>query len=201
VVGGSNHTQIHFPSLIVGETDTDHSFTSPDARVNWSVTIPYSEIQQAICSESNSTTTCVYGNIPFVIRAYSDDGSGGINTLQSEAHYFDVNTSSILGFDQRTDGTFIGNIFGSVFGVSGKIGDMIWSLLLIMIATVGVTALLSRVTQSPQALGIVAVGTFIVGVGICTLAGWLPIWLVLVIIIICSGIIVQLFRGGISGGA
>jgi hypothetical protein len=198
VIGGTNNTQIRLPSLIVDEADVRHIFISPDARVNWSVTIPYSEIRQAICSESNSTTTCVYGHIPFIIESYSDSG---ILLLQSEPNYFAVNISSILGFDERTDGTIGGNIIGGLFNVSGKIGDMIMSLVLILLATISVTALLSKVTQSPQALGIIAVGTFIVGVGICTLAGWLPIWLLLVIVIICSGIIVQLFRGGISGGA
>lgn len=180
--------EIHFPSLILGEDAVNHNQSSSIEASNWSVTIPFSEIQQAICT--NNLSTCVYGNIPFSIRAYVN----GQGLIQTGGYMFDVNTSIL--FEQGmggSDGTALGQMMGRGFGISGVGGDMILAIAISMIFSIIVGALLQNNIILPVAVFV----SFMCGFA---LIGMLPIWIPILLIIICGALVTKVIAGGIGGG-
>lgn len=197
----TNSTWIRILSHIVGQDDVYINTTSPNTFSNWTVEVPYKNITQAICKEYTDHTSCGYGGITFEVGALINGVWVRRGSENGEWFSFDVNTSMLLSHENVGEsGSGICEALHICGGLSGKTFDMILAIFgTFCIMALGLV-IVSKFTESSQALGIVAIGSFILGIAIFTIIGWLPYWIILIILLLCAGIIVTMFRGTMTGG-
>lgn len=115
--------------------------------------------------------------------------------VSSITYYSDNVTARVVS------GSTAGQLIGNIFDVSGSVGDMMIALIVSISAMVLAVIGIANFTDNPMALGIVAIAVLISGIGIFTVAGYLPIWIILIIIILCSSIIAGMLKSSIGGGS
>jgi len=188
---------LFFDTGIVGLSPMLVNATSSVAKTNWSMVVPYSTLLNVICN-SQSPTLCNYGNKVFWIQSF--DLSGSLS-LQGSGNSWSVDQSKVCTFENRggssSSGTGIGQIIGDSIGLNGAVGDMILALIFSLLLTIG-TAMVMAMVGANNA--VVPVAVFIVCLGVFSVAGMLPIWIPLMLIIIVGYIIVtgvvKMFSGG-----
>jgi hypothetical protein len=188
-----------FDTGIVGLSPMLVNATSSIAKTSWTFTVPYSTLESVIC-DTSVPTLCNYGNKVFWIQAFDLDGN---ISLQSSGNSWSVDRTKTCTFEDRggatggNAGTGIGQIIGDSMGLSGAIGDMILALIFSLLLTIG-TAMVMAMVGANNA--VVPVAVFIVCLCVFSVAGMLPIWIPLILIILVGYIIVsgviKMFSGG-----
>lgn len=188
---------LFFDTGIVGLSPMYVNSTSSVAKTNWTINVPYSTLLNVICN-SQSPTLCNYNNKVFWIQSFDLNGN---LSLQGSGNLWSVDQSKTCTFENRggssSSGTGIGQIIGDSMGLSGAIGDMILALIFSLLLTIG-TAMVMAMVGANNA--VVPVAVFIVCLCVFSVAGMLPIWIPLILIILVGYIIVsgvvKMFSGG-----
>jgi hypothetical protein len=193
---GVKRVGVRFATTIYGNKEIIINASQPVDTYNWSVAVPYSEIEKVICStNSTGATVCNYGTNGFWVNLY--DNSGAV-IAQSPFHYFSVDTTKICTNGINTNGqsgTGIGQMIGNGIGVSGFVGDMLFSLFVSVILTVAVAFYTRDIGQNPLVMALV----FLTSISIFSVAGMMPIWIPIILIIYAVFMIVKSVGGAITG--
>lgn len=190
-------TAILFNSGIVGVPELYVNTTSSTDQTNWTVSVPYSTLQAVICN-TEDPTLCNYGNHVFWIQSLNDSGSV---LQQSSGSYFSINRTKVCTYEDKggasgaNSGSSMGQLFGSGFGMSGAVGDMILALVISLTLTIGVAFLLKDANQP-----IIPVAVFISCMGLFSVAGMLPVWIPIILIVLVGFVAVKGLVGMFSGG-
>lgn len=152
-----------------------------------------------------NVTNGTYVNASFNIKNYAVEGSN-VSCCAYANQRTPVYVSGIASCSDNVTaivltGSEIGRYVGGLFGMNGELGNMMVAILVSIVAMVLAVIGIASFTDNPMALGIVAIAVLISGIGIFTVAGYLPIWIILIIIILCASIITAMMKSSISGGS
>ena len=192
----TTRVSLFFDSGLVGVNPIYVNETSSIATTSWTVNVPYSTLADVVCN-GQTPSVCNYNNKVFWIQAFDINGN---LTLQSSGNHYAINQSKTCTYEDKggasggNAGTGIGQIVGSAIGMNGAVGDMVFALVLSIILTVGVAILLKDANQP-----VIPVAVFLSCLCLFSVAGMMPLWIPLILIVIVGFIAVKGIVGTFSG--
>lgn len=189
---------IRFATTIYGNREAWINFTQPVETYNWTVSVPYSEIEQVICNTSGETTICSYGQNGFWITLADDAG----DFYQSQFYYFTIDKEGICPLGSKT-GTDLGCLVGNGIGTNCVVGDMVFALfvsvVLAVIAGIFSSGAFTGMSSNSH-MHIIVTLVFVASISVFSIARMMPVWIPIILIVFAGFLIVKTIGGAFGSG-